>query len=925
MKTLFALMFCAAIPCLCYSQQASVKGSIMDTLNRQNLSNTVITLLQAKDSILYKFTRTNASGHFELKGLKGGKYLMLVTAPGFADYVEPFALTDSTTITNAKIIMSLKSRLLQEVVINQAVAAIKLKGDTTEYNADSFKMPPNASVEELLKKLPGIQVDKNGQITAQGEKIQKVLVDGEEFFGDDPTLATHNLRADMVDKVQVFDKKSDQANFTGVDDGQRTKTLNLKLKENKKNGYFGKVSTGAGNDGYHDSQAMFNSFSKKRKLSGYGIVSNTGKTGLNWQERNSYGQNGSDASYDETTDSYYFSGSGDDLESWNGQYNGQGYPLVQTGGLMYNNKWNEDKQSFNGSYKIMQLYVDGNSSTNSQYLLPDTLYYTNSSQRFHNDILRHRANGAYEIQLDSTSSIKIQADGGLDHKTTASVYNTQSLAEDSSLVNQNERNINTVGDNRSLNSNILWRKKLRKKGRTLSLNVIERFTRNTSDGYLNATTEFYENGSIESTQKIDQYKTNVSENLSFDTKLTYTEPLSATGSLIFNYGVVVNNSNSNRNSFNQDGGGKYSQLDTLFSNDYAFNVFTHRGGINYNLINKKLRLNFGGNIGLTSFDQRDMHKNITRTRDFVNWYPQANVSYMFNSQRRLSVNYNGSTRQPGIDQIQPLRTNEDPLNITIGNPDLKPQFSNNFRISFNDFRMLSERGIWISANYSFTSNAISSRSTIDANGRRTNQSVNVDGNRSASMYIDYGIKLTKLDARVGANGNINYNRYVNYVNDALNVTNSGNYRGGIYIRHRKDKLYEIGFEAFANYTSSSSSIQQRVQTNYWTFNIGPEVDLFLPLKVQIHSDCNINLRQKTEVFTSNNNVFLWNAWIGKKLLKNDALLIKASVNDLLNENIGFNRQVNSNFITQNTYSTIQRYLFLSVVWNFNKTGAPAKQ
>lgn len=925
MKTLIAIFLCTTVPYLCYSQQAAVKGSIVDTLNHQNLSNTVITLLQAKDSILYKFTRSDASGHFELKGLKGGKYLMLVTAPGFADYVEPLTLTDTTTVPNAKVIMSLKSRLLQEVVINQAVAAIKLKGDTTEYNADSFKMPANASVEELLKKLPGIQVDKNGQITAQGEKVQKVLVDGEEFFGDDPTLATQNLRADMVDKVQVYDKKSDQATFTGVDDGEKTKTLNLKLKENKKNGYFGRVSTGAGNDGYHDSQAMFNTFSRKRKLSGYGIISNTGKTGLNWQERNSYGQSGSDAGYDETTDSYYFSASGDDLETWNGQYNGQGYPLVQTGGLMYSNKWNEDKQSVNGSYKIMQLYVDGNSSTNSQYLLPDTLYYTNSSQRFSNNILRHRVNGSYEIQLDSTSSIKIQADGGLDHKSTASVYNTQSIAEDGSLVNENGRNISTTGDVRNLNSNILWRKKLRKKGRTLSLNVIERFSRNTSDGYLDATTDFYTDGEIDSTQKIDQYKTNLSENLTFDTKLTYSEPLSATTSLIFNYGIVVNNSNSNRNSFNQDNSGKYSQLDTLFSNDYAFNVFTHRGGISYSMIKKKLRMNFGTNVGITSFDQQDIHKNTTRTRDFMNWYPQAMIGYSFNSQKRLGFYYNGNTRQPGIDQIQPLRTNEDPLNVTVGNPDLKPQFSNSFRISFNDFQMLSERGIWLSANYSFTSNAISSRSTIDAAGKRTNQSVNVNGNRSASLYIDYGIKLKKLDTRVGGNGSLNYNRYVNYVNDALNATNSGNYRGGLYIRRSKEKLYNLGFEASANYTSSKSSIQQRVQTNYWTFTLGPDVDVYLPGKLQLHSDCGINLRQKTEVFTSNNNVFLWNAWIGKKLMKNDALLIKLSVNDLLNENIGFNRQASSNFITQNTYSTIQRYFFLSVTWNFNKTGTPAKQ
>lgn len=925
MKTLVALTFCTVFPYLCYSQQASVKGSIVDTLNHQNLSNAVITVLQAKDSMLYKFTRSNASGKFELGQLKGGKYLLLITAPGFADYVEPLTLSDTTAITNAKIILSLKSRLLQTVVINQAVAAIKLKGDTTEYNADSFKMPPNASVEELLKKLPGIQVDKNGQITAQGEKIQKVLVDGEEFFGDDPTLATQNLRADMVDKVQVFDKKSDQAVFTGVDDGQKTKTLNLKLKENKKNGYFGKVTTGAGNDGYHDSQAMFNMFRQKRKISGYGIISNTGKTGLNWQERNSYGSN-NDISYDETSDSYNVYSQSDDLESWDGRYNGQGYPLVQTGGLMFNNKWNEDKHATNGSYKILQLYVDGNSSSNSQYLLPDTLYYTNSSQHFSNNILRNRANGAYEIQLDSTSSIKIMADGGLDHKTTASVYHTESIAEDSSLVNQNDRNINTTGDMRSLNSNILWRKKLRKKGRTVSLNVIERYSRNTSDGYLNAVTEFYKDGAIESTQKIDQYKTNVSENLSFDTKLTYSEPLSSTASLIFNYGIVVNNSNSNRNSFNQDNGGKYSQLDTLFSNDYAFNVFTHRGGVSYNMIKKKVRVNIGGNVGLTSFDQRDVHKNITRTRDFVNWYPQAMIAYMFNTQRRLSFNYNGNTRQPNIDQIQPLRTNEDPLNVTIGNPDLKPQFANNLRLSFNDFQMLSERGIWINANYNFTMNAISSRSTIDANGKRTNQAVNVEGNRSASLFLNFSKKLKKIDTRLGAYSSINYSRYVNYVNDALNVTNSGNYRGSFYLSRAKEKKYDINFEASATYTNSSSSIQQNIKTNYWTFELGPNVDLFLPLKLQLHTDCIINLRQKTVVFDTNNNVFLWNAWIGKKLLKNDALLIKAAVNDLLNENLGFNRQVSSNFITQNTYSTIQRYLLFSVTWNFNKTGGtPAKQ
>jgi hypothetical protein len=924
MKKLTAVLVCLGLCFLGFGQHANLKGNILDTFNNKKLSNTVVAVLQAKDSILYKFTRSDASGKFELKNLRAGKYLLLVTSPSYADFVDQLNITDSSSELKHDIILSLKARLLQDVVVRQTVSAIKLKGDTTEYAADSFKVQPNASVEDLLKKLPGIQVDKNGQITAQGEKVQKVLVDGEEFFGDDPTLVTQNLRADMVDKVQVFDKKSDQAAFTGIDDGQKTKTLNLKLKDNKKNGYFGKINAGAGTNGYHDSQAMINMFKKKQKLSAYGILSNTGKTGLNWQERDSYGQSDAEnISYDETSGYYYSSSQGDELDSWNGQYNGQGFPLVQTGGLHYNNKWNDDKQSVNGNYKILQLHVDGSSATNSQYILPDTLYYTNSRQSFANKILRHRANGNYEIQLDSSSSIKISADGGTDHKITNSANMQQSLAQDSSLVNENQRDISTIGDMHTVNSNVLWKKKLKKKGRTLSFNLTERYNKNNSTGYLNSLTNFYKEGNIDSIQRIDQYKTNLSENILFDTKLTYSEPLSATSSLIFNYGIVVNNSNSNRNSFNKNNDGKYSQLDTVYSNDYAFNVFTHRGGVSYSLVKKKLRLNFGGNVGFTNFDQKDMRRNIEQKRNFVNWYPQANMTYSFTNMRRLGINYTGNTSQPRIDQIQPLRTNDDPLNIVVGNPDLKPQFQNTVRLYFNDYKVLSERGIFLNANYGFTQNAISSKTTVDATGKRTNQAVNVDGNRFASIYFNYGFKWKKPDLRVGANANFNTNRYVNYVNEALNVTNSGNYSLGVYIGKYKEKKFDISLNTNATYTNSKSSVQQNIKTNYWSFNIHPDVDVFLPLKFQVHSDCDINLRQKTAAFDKNNNVVLWNAWIGKKFLKNDALLIKAAVNDLLNQNIGFNRQVNSNFITQNTYSTIRRYLMFSVVWNFTKAGITA--
>src|SRR5579871_394651 len=282
MKKLTALILLTiAISKTGFSQSASISGSIIDSSEKKNLTNSAVLILRKSDSVLTGFTRTDKQGNFSLKNLPSGKFIILITYPKYADYIDTIAIADSSEIKLGNISLTQKAQLLKEVVIRQQIASIKIKGDTTEYKADSFRVQPNATVEDLLKKLPGIQVDKNGSITAQGEKVQKVLVDGEEFFGDDPTLVTQNLRADMVDKVQVYDKKSDQAAFTGIDDGQRDKTINLKLKDSKKNGYFGKLSAGAGTDGYYDYQAMLNYFKNKKKFAAYGIFSNIGKAGLN--------------------------------------------------------------------------------------------------------------------------------------------------------------------------------------------------------------------------------------------------------------------------------------------------------------------------------------------------------------------------------------------------------------------------------------------------------------------------------------------------------------------------------------------------------------------------------------------------------------------------------------------------------------------
>ncbi|HEX5025940.1 MAG TPA: carboxypeptidase-like regulatory domain-containing protein, partial [Agriterribacter sp.] len=399
----FLIVFCSLQNC--YSQDGAITGTITDTTNQKKLQNAVIALMKKEDSTLYKFTRSDKNGAFVLSALPENKYFFIISYPGFADYVDDVEIQPGSTIHLGAINLTNKSLLLKEIVIRQN-NAIRIKGDTTEFAADSFAVRANASAEDLLKVLPGIQVDKNGKIIAQGQEVQKVLVDGEEFFSDDPTVATRNIRADAVDKVQVYDKKSDQAAFTGIDDGEKTKTINLKLKEDKKNGYFGKVSAGGGLKDKFNNEGMINFFRGKRKMAAFGTMSNTGQTGLNWEDNRKYAGTEDNFEYDENNGFFYSFGESDAFE-----FNGNGLPKAWTAGAHYSNKWNDNKYNLNTSYLYKKLDVQGYGETKTQYILPDTLYYINQINSNFSQRVRNTLGGKYEVQLDSSSSLKFTFSG----------------------------------------------------------------------------------------------------------------------------------------------------------------------------------------------------------------------------------------------------------------------------------------------------------------------------------------------------------------------------------------------------------------------------------------------------------------------------------------------------------------------------------
>ena len=905
------------------SQGYSIKGSVTDTFNATHLYRASVVLMHMPDSVITSFTRTATDGHFQLKVKEEGKYFMRITFPGFAEYVDVINVKKATTDLGDLPMVS-KEHLLKEYVLTQQISAIKIKGDTTEYMADSFKVKENATVEDLLKKLPGIQVDKDGQIMAQGEAVQKILVDGEEFFSDDPKVVTRGLQANAVNKVQVFDKKSDQAEFTGIDDGQKTKTINLELKEDKKKGYFGKLDGGGGTDGYFQDQGMINAFKAKRQLSAFAIMSNTDKAGLGWQDNDKFGSgNGVTEINSDGEISTTFTQAEDDITGWSGKYTGEGLPKTWTGGIHYADKWNADKDhlSVNYRYAMQDVEIDGNTLT--QNSLPgDSVRQTSSNKNQFSKADRHGFDVLYDWKIDSNTSIKLTFNSGFKNTQTSSIYNTESSIDSNNETLAkitNHRTITSDAHSQFVFTDLLFRKKFAKKGRTLSVDVKENYKDSKSTGLL--ISDLYDTTDHHTNQR----KINNSNTLAFSGKATYTEPLSKVAYLEMDYGVTLNTSDAVNKSFNANGNSStYSDApDSVFSSDYKYNILSNAGGLNFKFVYKKFNFSFGSDVSNSAYLQTDhMNGDTSKTYNYVNLFPKANFSYKLGKQTSLNILYQGSTQQPSISQIQPFRQNTDPLNLTLGNPDLKQEFINKVTVRFNDYKILSNRYLWSSFSFSSVSNAISTeQNTIGP--VNTTKYINVDGNYSGSGYLGYGMKVKKLNLDIGAQVNGFLNHVNSIINGVHNASDNNSVSVGPYIGYEKEKKFEIRWNPRITYNENQSTNNSAAGMNYYTFSNDVDGSVQLPKKFEIGSAVNVMIREQTEIFTSNNNVVKWNAYVEKKFLKKDQLALRVSVFDILNQNIGFSRTAQGNIITQNSYNTIRRYGMINLVWNFTHTPAGA--
>ena len=512
--------------------------------------------------------------------------------------------------------------------------------------------------------------------------------------------------------------------------------MNIQLKEVKKKGYFGKTELGSDFNSYRYGKVLANAFKGKRKISGYLTTDNTKSESLNWDENRNYAGDANTTTEFGDDGGIFIYSSGDDFS------NGRGLPNSTTGGLHFSDKWAKDKQNSNNTYQFNQLRITGNTTSYTRNILPDTSFVNFNTQNQASEKTRHKLTSIYEWQIDSSSSLKLTVKAAKVNGFSKTNYLGQSISVDGKIINESNRSTDNQDENNNLNNTLLWRKKFRKTGRTLSVNADLNFGNKSETILLRAINSFYySNGSLNNTDNVDQLKINQQRTSSINTLATYTEPLWKNTFLVLNYRLTINRNDAERNTLIKNAAGKYeNQVDTL-SNHFIFNTTAHTGSvlIRYNV--KKYNFSAGTGLGNSTYQLNDIRKNSNRAVSFTNFVPSVSVNYTPKPQTRVTFNYNGNTRNPSLQQIQPIIDNIDPLNISVGNPNLKQSFTHSFGFRASDYKVLKSRSISVSVNYSTTENAISNASTVDNSGRRMNQSINVSGNYQLNGYLNYGFDL----------------------------------------------------------------------------------------------------------------------------------------------------------------------------------------
>ncbi|MBK7679833.1 MAG: TonB-dependent receptor family protein [Chitinophagaceae bacterium] len=925
MRKVYLLLLAACFTTTLLAQKnGSVKGIAFDTISKLPVAAATITVLERKDSSLVTFTMTGNDGRFELKGLANGEYRLMISHVSYYNTNKYFTITDADKNAElGNVVLNDKAKILEEVVLAAEAPPVTLVGDTIQYNAGSFKTPPNASVEQLLKKLPGVKVEKDGTIKAQGEKVSRVLVDGKEFFGNDPKVATRNLPADAVDKVQVYDKQSDQAQLTGFEDGNYEKTINLKLKKDKKKGVFGKVNAGAGNKERYEGKFNVNSFKGARQFSAIGMGNNTNAEGfsfmdiLNFTGELSRMQRGGGGNINLNV-------SGDEAAAMGINAGGRnnGINTAWGGGLNYNNIIGT-KLDFQSNYFYNRFNPNQESHLQRQYFLPDSSYFYNQNSFTDNLNNNHRFNLNTLFQVDSMNSIRITPSFSYQKTNNRSQTDYQTLSEDKIFTNDGFSNTTSASQGYNFRNDIIWRKKFSRKGRTFSLSLQTSLNESDGDGSLSSINSFFTPaGALLKRDTLNQQSNIKGDLRGYNVRAVYTEPVWKKSLLEFSVSKSNTSSTSEKITYDYNKlNGKFDQYNNILSNDFENTYGFINAGMRMRTQKKKFSYSFGAN-----WQQAELEGKITTgikdsliSKTFRNILPNARLQYNFTRFKSLSVSYNTATNQPTMAQLQPVPDNSNSLNIREGNPDLKQEYNHTLQTHLNLVSPYKNKNLFMFLTMQATQNKIVNYDSINQLGVKRTKPVNVNGVYTVNSSISYSMPVRFLKGSVEISSNTGIFKTKQFINTVGNSIQTFSVGPELRLDMNPTEKLSLGFSAGFNYNKTKYSLQSALNTNYLSQEYNASLDWEMPKGFFFSTDFMYTINsQRAAGF--NIKVPLWNASISKQMLKFNRGELKFAVRDLLNKNVGISRNTNNNYIEDARVLTLRQFFLLSFTYSLSKTG-----
>ena len=888
------------------TNNATILGRIMDTNGKDPLEYTTIQLLQLPDSSLATGSTSNLDGSFEIKNVKAGKYIARISFVGYVTLDKKITITDNTPkIDLGDIKMKTDSEVLSAVTVTGKATPVVMKEDTIEFNSTAFRVADGAMLEELVKKLPGAEINQEGKLLVNGKEIKKILVDGKEFFSNDPKVSLKNLPANMVEKVKTYNKKSENATLTGVDDDEDETVLDLSVKKGMKNGWFGNVLGGLGNKERYEAGAMMNRFSDNSNFSVLAALNNTNNSGFSEFGDTDFGRLGS-------------AGSGITSSQLYGTTFAQNFKKTEFGGNVQFGRSDNDSRKKSST----ETFLRNESSFRND---------TTNANRKRNDLATN-----FRVKWSPDSSNTILVLPTLTYSKTDAFSDGISETRNGlhERVNRKESSTLNEGDAFNLNTTFRYIHKFNKRGRSLSTMVRLEYSNNDSETHSTWATHLYiEGDSIIST---DRETDRDNHRFTGTGEVTYTEPLNKWHSLQFKVGFQerVSGNNSYAYDLNSDPTTYVDSLSSEVKNTYI--RYTAELGLQGKY--SKVNYNIGAAIlpqSTTSETNVGPNAGKELSQKVVNFSPSIRFRYKFSKKSSLNFNYRGQSSAPNIEYLQNIIDQDDPLNIQYGDPDLKPSFTNNIRLRFNEYD--SEKQFSFTANIGFsnTLNSVTNKMIYNTTtGGKETYKVNVDGNWNTNAYLTttFPILYRKINVSNSLNGN--YAERVSFASTASQdsskafisqecTTQSFTLNDKLSLSYRIEN-FDISGNAAIAYQTAYNEIQRNSNRETFNYSFGGNANVYLPWSVSISTDANYDLYSGyTDGFGEPK--FIWNAQVAKNFLKNNAATIRFKIYDLLQQQTSLTRSVSNTEICDTEYNTLGSYFMVHFVYRINTLGKKASQ